>query len=1607
MKNTRRILSFLMAVIIVLSASPITAYATGGNVGTAPVISAKSVNGFPGSTVDVDVVIENNPGILGATLSLSYDSGLTLIDAKAGDAFSVLTMTKPGKFVSPCKFIWDGQELPGGGIKDGIILTLSFQISAAMKAGTDLSVNVTYAAGDIVDGNLQPVNVSMVNGAVTVIDYTPGDLNGDKNVNTTDVILLRRYIVGGYNTSINEAAADVNNDGKINATDVILIRRFIVGGYNVTLYPSSPRCNHAMVATNHKAATCTENGNIAYWHCTTCGKYFSDASGTTEVALDNTILATPGHTVVTDTAVAPTTTSTGLTQGSHCSVCNKVLVQQNIIPALTQTQHSIMYDVANGESYLAGKTIVNDNPTSFIAEDSFALKNLAEPGYRFLGWFDGAGANAIQIKRIEKGTAEDMQLYAHWEKITYTVQLKSSVFINEKELSYTVDAGANLPTPKLSNYVFTGWTDENGKLYNSTRISAGMTGNIVLTANWTSERNKAYTKTTLDKPIIVEDERSNTLLFAYEIGEIQNVPLYTIHNFGYISGDGVTKTETTTYSTTISKSLMDSYAKSVANSTTSSSDWSLSNGWSESTHVDSQWCKENGYSEEEAVTKSASDTSTWNVSSGTSGSTATTVVDSTQNELTSQAKINNTTTDSSKVSESHKHSESLTAGLNTTLDIATSTTASVENTATISGKFKQGGAELGASNSLKSGLSTTVSTDLKIEASTEKVEYDETGTQKEIGHSAVNEKETTDSKGVTTQHSNTATNNSGWHSDSSYGSSNTNSVEKSSAVTLTQKVNETYGYGKEIVDEINKTSSQGLASTNASTDEYSSSVGYATTTSKEVTSTWTTQSTKPGYHRWVVAGTAHVFAVVGYNLSSKNYFVYTYSIMDDETHEFEDYSNTTAAFNDNENGVIPFEIPTYVCEYVANRVSSTYGLKVDMATGIITDYTGNYSCVVIPEYMSIGKGDVVKITGISENAFKGNTTVKTVILSDFITEIPRGAFAGCTSLLGIGGNSITKIGQEAFAGCTSFVEAEVSGAVIHLGENAFKGVEKLTVNAANAELVEAAVNSGAKRITLNLDLLGNDTSALSGKTLTVPSGTEYFEFNGSGKTFADLAVVSNATKTVINKANFVGSGSIPLCISSPQAILNQTTIKASGIALALLANSVNLGLQGTITVNSDNANAILCKNVTLYESNTMAVGKLTIPNSNNKMIICGTIEGRDYLGATEKQIEHVDETTFNNMLSTYTLHFDANGGSCLEANRNVSNSTPIGELPIPTRDHYSFAGWYLADGTQVTAATVFSTGLDQTVSAHWTPLTFAVNLNANGGVCNETLKTATYNEPIGVLPVPTRDYHTFGGWYTEATGGTEVTALTSFPSTNDLTIYARWTENPISDWVQASNAPADSMIINNKWTYAQRTNTESSDESMPGYTQYDSYWVQSGSGTANYAAIPNGFDNGYTGFNVSCPYSATENNTYKRTVSANWAGYVYWHWMYAMANNTQYDTEVYGLQRAFSLEPVNANYNYSIFNYAISTVDCPIAPNTGYCYNDITCAGYDCYDILGSWRVNDGQRRFYRFDYYVANYIDYYKMFKYYKTEAKESPTVVTATDMISDVQAWVQYRAK
>ena len=145
----------------------------------------------------------------------------------------------------------------------------------------------------------------------------------------------------------------------------------------------------------------------------------------------------------------------------------------------------------------------------------------------------------------------------------------------------------------------------------------------------------------------------------------------------------------------------------------------------------------------------------------------------------------------------------------------------------------------------------------------------------------------------------------------------------------------------------------------------------------------------------------------------------------------------------------------------------------------------------------------------------------------------------------------------------------------------------------------------------------------------------------------------------------------------------------------------------------------------------------------------------------------------------YDVTFNANDGTVGTTTKTVTYGNPYGELPTPTREGYTFAGWFTEKdgGTQVTKETVVTTAADHTLYAHWTANTYTVKFDANEGTVTPAEQTVTYGSHYGELPTPTREGYTFEGWFTKKDGGTQVTAVTTVTTAADHTLYARWTAN--------------------------------------------------------------------------------------------------------------------------------------------------------------------------------------------------------------------------------------
>ena len=171
---------------------------------------------------------------------------------------------------------------------------------------------------------------------------------------------------------------------------------------------------------------------------------------------------------------------------------------------------------------------------------------------------------------------------------------------------------------------------------------------------------------------------------------------------------------------------------------------------------------------------------------------------------------------------------------------------------------------------------------------------------------------------------------------------------------------------------------------------------------------------------------------------------------------------------------------------------------------------------------------------------------------------------------------------------------------------------------------------------------------------------------------------------------------------------------------------------------------------------------------------------------------------------SYTATFNGNGGGTPNPSTITKTyGSELGTLPTCSRTGYTFLGWYTASsgGTKISSTTKITGTV--TYYAQWSINSYTLTYNVNGGnAVSPASKSVQYGSAYGTLPTPTKssdaEYtYAFAGWYTAASGGTQVTTNTTMGAGN-TTIYAHWT------------ATRRSYTINYQTTYGSLNRTSQS-----------------------------------------------------------------------------------------------------------------------------------------------------------------------------------------------------
>lgn len=218
--------------------------------------------------------------------------------------------------------------------------------------------------------------------------------------------------------------------------------------------------------------------------------------------------------------------------------------------------------------------------------------------------------------------------------------------------------------------------------------------------------------------------------------------------------------------------------------------------------------------------------------------------------------------------------------------------------------------------------------------------------------------------------------------------------------------------------------------------------------------------------------------------------------------------------------------------------------------------------------------------------------------------------------------------------------------------------------------------------------------------------------------------------------------------------------------------------------------------------------------------------------------------TFNisTTLKTYTLKYNGNGNTGGTVPSNKTWQYGQQGLVVGTSDlsktGYTRNGWNTrADGggTQYgdTAVITFDNNAsDLTLYSKWVANTYSLSFNVNGGSGSVNGVNVTYDGKYSNLPAgPSRTGYTFAGWFTEASGGTQIKSTDTVKITSNTTLYAHWTANTYYIKYNGNGNTGGSMA-NSTHTYDVNKNLTANGFTKTGY--YFSGWATSPTGAIVY-----------------------------------------------------------------------------------------------------------------------------------------------------------------------------
>ena len=334
-----------------------------------------------------------------------------------------------------------------------------------------------------------------------------------------------------------------------------------------------------------------------------------------------------------------------------------------------------------------------------------------------------------------------------------------------------------------------------------------------------------------------------------------------------------------------------------------------------------------------------------------------------------------------------------------------------------------------------------------------------------------------------------------------------------------------------------------------------------------------------------------------------------------------------------------------------------------------------------------------------------------------------------------------------------------------------------------------------------------------------------------------------ATTVISNKKSSVGSPYYFYTLSISYSNRTATSVTVSYTLKAHLQYSTSYDATArmayTVYVGGASKSGTLRASGESWSGTTVhtKTGSFTVTGLSNTTTSISTALRVTKDGGTSGTLNKTSGTSLTIPQNTsYSVTYNANGGSGAPTAQTKWNGVALTlSTTKPTATGYTFKNWNTkADGT----GTSYSSGASYTTNAalalyaRWTANSYTVTFNANGGTTPTASKSVTYKNTYGTLPTPTRTGHSFAGWFTTASGGSQVTTSTTVTTASAHTLYAHWNANTYSVEYNANNGSG--TMSNSSHTYDVAKALTSNSFTRTGYT-FKGWSTSSTATTATYA----------------------------------------------------------------------------------------------------------------------------------------------------------------------------